>query len=268
MECYFSVPGTCIHTALVYRVPPSQKNKIPRNKFLEEFASLLEFLTILPAHLLILGDININWHGQDKEPEQYRELLSSLCLRQHVLFDTHIRGHTLDHDITREDDTLVQSVSAGDMLADHSTVIASLTITKAKHMKQEVLYRKTKAIDIPQFKSDISLKLVPLMQITDVDLIASRYNNELKAVLDSHAPILTKTVVQRPNKPWYSQDITILKREKRVCENMARKTKLTVHWEAFKEKPNKLCFVIPKLKWTTTSLKLKNVMAIKQDCFT
>ena len=39
-----------------------------------------------------------------------------------------------------------------------------------------------------------------MILITVVDLIAFEYSNELKAVLDSHAPILTKTVVQRPNK--------------------------------------------------------------------
>ena len=37
MECSFTLHGVYIHTALIYRVPPSQKNKIPKNLFLKNF---------------------------------------------------------------------------------------------------------------------------------------------------------------------------------------------------------------------------------------
>ena len=60
MECYFSIPGSCIHTALIYRVPPSKKNKISKPLFLDEFSTLLEKSSILPGKLLIPGDFNLH----------------------------------------------------------------------------------------------------------------------------------------------------------------------------------------------------------------
>ena len=116
-ECYFKVPGNCIHTFLIYRPLLSSKNKISRNSFIDQFSSLLESATILPAHLLILGDLNINWMNcSNNETAQFHELLDNFNLKQHVSFLTHRNGHTLDHIITRSDDNIIDSVSPGELL--------------------------------------------------------------------------------------------------------------------------------------------------------
>ena len=131
MECSFTLHGAYIHTALIYRVPPSQQNKIPKNLFLDEFSDLMENLSIIGGKLLVVGDFNIPWNNKEhSETQEFQELLSTFNLVQHVNFVTHNGGNTLDYIISREDDHLVTSVSQGDMIADHSTVLVNLQVSK------------------------------------------------------------------------------------------------------------------------------------------
>lgn len=55
----------------------------------------------------------------------------------------------------------------------------------------------------------------------------SAYNNTLTAVLDKHAPLMTRTIVQRPRVPWFSQEITEAKRQRRRAVKRWRKSRLT-----------------------------------------
>ena len=131
MECSFTLHGAYIHTALIYRVPPSQQNKIPKNLFLDEFSDLMENLSIIGGKLLVVGDFNIPWNNKEhSETQEFQELLSTFNLVQHVNFVTHNGGNTLDYIISREDDHLVTSMSQGDMIADHSTVLVNLQVSK------------------------------------------------------------------------------------------------------------------------------------------
>ena len=149
MECSFTLHGAYIHTALIYRVPPSQKNKIPKNLFLEEFSDLMESLSIIGGKLLVVGDFNIPWNKKEhSEMKEFQELLSTFNLMQHVNFVTHNGGNTLDYIISREDDHLVSSVSQGDVIADHSTVLANLQVTKPPTARKKVSVRKI--TDVPK----------------------------------------------------------------------------------------------------------------------
>ena len=107
-----------MHVSLIYRVHPSKANKIAKSLFIEEFSTLLEHIAMLPGKVLILGDFNVHWDkADDPERQQCADLLQSSGLTQHVNFMTHIRGHTLDFIITRDDDEQLHSVTCGDMIA-------------------------------------------------------------------------------------------------------------------------------------------------------
>jgi endonuclease/exonuclease/phosphatase family metal-dependent hydrolase len=81
----------------------------------------------LPANVLILGDFNIHWDTEhDIERQQLSDLLVSSGSTQHVNFVTHTGGHTLDYVITRDADNRIKSIGAGDTIADHATVLATL----------------------------------------------------------------------------------------------------------------------------------------------
>ena len=82
---------------IIYRVPPSKKNKIKKGAFITEFGDLIEQSSSLTGKLVILGDFNIHMElSDDGECRQLSALLDSFGLVQHVSGSTYVHGHTLD----------------------------------------------------------------------------------------------------------------------------------------------------------------------------
>ena len=75
----------------------------------------------------------------------------------------------------------------------------------------------------------------------------NKYNSTLAEVLDTHAPLITKTIKLRPNAPWYTDKIRASKRQRRKAERRFRKTKLTVHHEMYRKE----CQTVNSLIQTT-----------------
>ena len=86
--------------AIIYR-PGSQPLSV---KFFDELMSLFEIILLYKSCLVIAGDLNIHFDDPDDcHGKHFCELLELLGLSQHVFQSTHVRGHTLDLIITRED---------------------------------------------------------------------------------------------------------------------------------------------------------------------
>ena len=56
--------------------------------------------------------------------------------------------------------------------------------------------------------------------------IYTTYDNELRSLLDRHAPIKQRVVTVRPSAPWYSTEIAQNKRIRRKLERKWRSTLL------------------------------------------
>ena len=67
----------------------------------------------------------------------------------------------------------------------------------------------------------------------------------LSSILDKHAPLQTKTVIQRPAAPWYSEEIATEKTQRRKLERRWRHSGLLTDRQAY----------------VTQCLLLKNLMA-------
>ena len=68
--------------------------------------------------------------------------------------------------------------------------------------------------------------------------MAKCYNSTLKVVLDKHAPLITRSVKERPRVPWFNEEIKTAKRERRKAEKRWRRTRLDSDMAAFKVKRN------------------------------
>ena len=64
------------------------------------------------------------------------------------------------------------------------------------------------------------------------------YNKTLIAVLDKHAPVKTRTIVMRPQVPWYKDEIRQAKGERRNAERRWRLSKIDSDLAVFKVKRN------------------------------
>ena len=58
------------------------------------------------------------------------------------------------------------------------------------------------------------------------------------ATLDKHVLLMTRTIVQRPRVPWFSQEIREVKRRRRKAEKKWRKSRLESDLITFKAKRN------------------------------
>jgi hypothetical protein len=108
-----------------------------------------------------------------------------------------------------------------------------------------------KSIDMNDFESDLqSSSLNGIFSSSTTEDAVHIYNRELSALLDKHAPVITKTVFIHPDTPWYNEQIDEAKKERRAAEQTWRKSKLTVHREIFIEKKENVNQLIKSAKET------------------
>jgi exonuclease III len=239
MECTLDIKDQSpLHIIIIYRPPPSEKNKFTYQMFHNEFSEFLDAQVLSRGRLLLIGDFNIHVDNPTGENvSNFLNLIHSTGLEQHVTKPTHKDGHTLDLCITPNESTYLKDISVDNLdISDHYSVFIHLSLLKGTHQKHTVTYRKMKAIDVSKFTKDIETSLLtsthnqlPLMEMI------SQYNNELHRILDEHAPQKSKSVIQRPNTDWYDDELRAAKQKQRQYERKWRKTRLTIHLEMFRE---------------------------------
>ena len=74
------------------------------------------------------------------------------------------------------------------------------------------------------------------------------YFSSLRSILDQHAPVQMRLLPIRPHSPWYTDEITQAKKERRRCEKQWRDTGLTVHYQIYIKQRN-------LVKWMITDSK-------------
>ena len=79
-----------VRLSVIYRPPPSTKNKTTHKQFLTEFADYLGYIVTTPGMLLIVGDFNYHVEDtSDSEACSVNTLIDSFGLIQHVTDITH-----------------------------------------------------------------------------------------------------------------------------------------------------------------------------------
>ena len=92
---------------------------------------------------------------------------------------------------------------------------------------KELTFRKFKKIDIAAFSADIGSSMLSAGAHWDkIDALSDCFNTTLTDILDKHASLKTRTMINRPKVPWFSGDIKQLKRKHRRLEKKAVKTDL------------------------------------------
>ena len=134
-----------------------------------------------------------------------------------------------------ETDNLVQEVQVGDMITDHQLLLCNVHHPKPHLQKTEMISRAFRSIDLPSFRTDIAQGQGDLDDSLPVTDLLDIYDTQLTTVLNKHAPSKEKSIVIRPQQPWFSDDLHQAKSEKRKAERLWRRTGLTVHREIFKE---------------------------------
>ena len=166
------------------------------------------------------------------EVKKLKDLLLQSKMEQIITSPTHRSGHTIDWVIVKKDFGTIRGFSVQDLLiSDRHTIMLDLPATKPPQVKKIVKSRNVKNIDMTLFSSDLKTSL-ECNDHSAADL--DNYNSTVRAVLDTHAPLITRIISERPYAPWYCQEVKEAKSECRRAEQKCNKTGLTIHKDMFK----------------------------------
>ena len=265
LDCTLSItndPRSNIHLIIVYRPLPTRRNNLKLKIFWKEWKKLLTTLAKDHKAFAILGDLNFHLNiADDPHTQKFNNILEELNLVQLVKDPTHTAGHTLDVLVTQpENDFIVpQSIvvrdpgissSTGNVTRCHHFAISfSLNYCKPKPVYQTISYRNLENLDKQAFLQDLKNANLEnrLLQSEDVDEMVNELVTSTVAILDKHAPIMSKNIIQRSSNTWYTPALTKEKQKKRKLERRWLKSGLESHRLEYR----KQCAVYSKMLYDT-----------------
>ncbi|KAE8278033.1 hypothetical protein D5F01_LYC23909 [Larimichthys crocea] len=216
--------------ATVYR-PPKQNSE-----FLNDFAAFLNHLSSLSPNIIILGDFNIHMDNINLPlTKDFTSCLESFGCQQHITFPTHSKGHILDliccSGVTPSDLT-ANELPITDHFLISFTVKLTLSISKQPRL---ISLRNIKNINPATLTACINSSCLPDIQnLSTPDDLVSHYNTGLLNILNTLAPLKTRTVSFTVSAPWFTPALRLMKAKGRQLERLHRKTGLTIHKEMYK----------------------------------
>ena len=243
IHLHILVGSSMLNVVVLYRIPPSQTNRLTKNDFMSEFPQHLESLSFQSGKLIVLGDFNIHWDDElDSETVKLKDLLSSLGLSQHISEATHEAGHTIDLIISNDSQGAVNNAKISELISDHHAIHFDITCNKPHPVRKNKDYRKIKNINLNDFREDVS-EMLTTTATKSLDEQLEQYNDVLEHAIDKHAPLLTKAFVERKPQPWINAEIMEAKIKRRKSERIWRKSRLPddrIHYKQNRDTVNKL----------------------------
>ena len=238
LDVTFTSGKMLLRVVSIYRPPISTKNKLSLGQFLLEFSDFLELIYTSHNKIIIAGDFNIRFDMMSNpETCRFSDILATFDLFQHIHHPTHLTGHTLDLVITKcsNSDSIYSADVFSDAPSDHSYIICNVNFPYLKPSKLSISTRKIRSIKIGSFIESV----IDANFGSDTDtlyMLVEKYNSHLRAILDNHAPLISKTLTSRPKSQWYSDHLREIKREVRKLERRYIKNKLIINFDMFKSK--------------------------------
>ena len=91
--------------------------------------------------------------------------------------------------------------------------------------RDDYTFRRINKIDLDNLKNDILNSDLKTKPEKELPKLCKQYDTILQTILNKHAPLLTKTVPERPPTPWMTQEILKAKDRRRRLERVWRRTR-------------------------------------------
>ena len=176
-----------INTVLIYRPPK------PHPSVIAETHDLFTSLCSPSSSTIILGHMNIHIENPSSPlAAEFLNVLDCLNLTQHVDAPTHTRGRTLD--LVISDSPSIKNLLVYDLgVSDHSIISMDDSCpSPLPKPKRDIHFRNIENINPAILYSD--LKLLASVNHPSVNKSVEHYNYSLHCLLDTHAPLKTRTV--------------------------------------------------------------------------
>lgn len=172
----------------------------------------------------MLGDFNIqinNLHSNGCS-SKFIKYLDNFNFQQYVNFPSHVAGNILDLIITTTSSNIISNVICSDLFSDNCIIKFNLECTKPSYPKRTIKYRKLSCIDINKFMNTCNLQIIN--NVSDIPYI-DKLIQALTISLDTHVPLKSLSILDRPIKKWYNGPLAEHKRILRKCERTYKKCK-------------------------------------------
>ena len=235
---------------VIYRPPPSKKNKLTDTIFIDEFSEFIGKIAILPEKTLIIGDFNFHWDAPTKSSAKiFVDIIKSAGFIQHVNSATHRSGYILDLILSRPDEKLTTSCTVQhDEISDHFPVICNLDLEKPHKQPTYKKVRRYRNMESELFKRDLIKSLENNIDSEDPNEQVRGLWAALKSSIDTHAPVVTVKDKKRPLKQWYNEEINCARVVQRRLERWWRKSGLTIDKELLQMQRKKIVYMIKSAK--------------------
>ena len=222
------VRGSRLHLVVLYR-PPG-----PYSQFLEEFGEFLSDIITHSDEIVIIGDFNIHLNKAD-DPlcKAFLALLDTFGFIQSVHEPTHSSGNTLDLILSRGIDVTAVTVSpVTSVMSDHFLIKFEASSACPRNTGADVVTtRHIGPSTITELGERLPVVLAPFTTATGpVENCTNDLNTALSNLLDSVAPLTTKTRRSQRSTPWFNDETRALKQACRRSERKWRKSKLEVNY--------------------------------------
>ena len=175
-----------IHFSRLFRPPPSKRNKLSDSLFLSEFPDFLEYCNPLRGKRIILGDFNVHFDTTSKHlTSKMLEIVTTFDIVEGVKVPPHRCGHIIELMLYRANEQLISSCSVGHttVSSDHLSMLCHLEVARPQ---RQAVFREVwniKGINRYDFRKDVAA-----IVDTQPELTALQLNEELRSLLDKHAP--------------------------------------------------------------------------------
>ena len=176
--------------------------------FLDDVGEALLISAAHPTETVVCGDFNTRYGDPTcTDATNLADLLGTSGFVQHVKGSTHVRGNILDLVITSESSHVIASaVKPTTMITDHYAIECELHQPKPMRLKRHVEYLRYAAIDNSWFAADLAAADFNAPELDSTALLY-RYDYCLRAVVDEHAPLVSRTITVRPMTPWHTSEL-------------------------------------------------------------
>ena len=110
-----------------------------------------------------------------------------------------------------------------------------------KATPKKITYRRYAAIDNTHFSNDLCESALFTQRARDVTGLYDQYDNELRCLIDRHAPLVQRTVTERPFIPWWNHDIAEMKLQVRLLERIWRRSQTDHDRLSYTEMRDRYC---------------------------
>ena len=258
-----------LHIVAIYH-QPSNKKGLGNTVFCDEFTELVDACCMEFDNIIYFGDFNILVNStENPDASQFLDFIEALGLSNHVNFQTHTKGNTLDLILTEcLSGFSVLKIQPGTFISDHKMIIADLDFKFDRSPQNVIECRKFKDFNIEDFINDLKFDQLSYDN-KDLDQIITYIENVICASLDKFAPKRRIPPGAKTAKAWYNSELRAQRKTVRNRQSIYLKYKNDYLWTAYKIERNKYTAMLCKAKSefilqdiTNNKLSVKNLYKV------